>query len=314
MSRTLLSALVLVTLAATASAQTASPATQAPVQREAPPRASEPSGHEDHQAPAVAVHQHDEAQQAPAPAELPPFIPPVTDADRAAAFPDVHGHAMRDNVTNFFVLFDQFEWESGSGPDAFAWDTKGWVGRDLDRFWFRTEGLGDDDGLSEAHADLLYGRAISRWWDAVGGLRQDVRPGSPQTWAAVGVQGLAPYWFEVEATAYVGSGGRTEFRLESEYSFLLTNRLILQPIVELERVRQGRPGARGRPRHQQRQRGRAPSLRVPTRVRALRGRDVGPDVLRHGRLRQGRGRAGRPHPLRPRRALLDVVRAARILR
>jgi len=232
-SRTLLSALVLVTLAATASAQTASPATESPVQRDAPPRANAPSGHEDHQAPAVAVHQHDEAQQAPAPAELPPFIPPVTDADRAAAFPDVHGHAMRDNVTNYFVLFDQFEWESGSGPDAFAWDTKGWVGRDLDRFWFRTEGLGDDDGLSEAHADLLYGRAISRWWDAVGGLRQDVRPGSPQTWAAVGVQGLAPYWFEVEATAYVGSGGRTEFRLETEYSFLLTNRLILQPLVEL---------------------------------------------------------------------------------
>ena len=67
----------------------------------------------------------------------------------------------------------------------------------------------------------------------MGGLRQDVDPGAPQTWAAIGVQGLAPYWFDVEATAYVGGSGRTEFRVETEYSFLVTNRLILQPLVEL---------------------------------------------------------------------------------
>jgi copper resistance protein B len=195
------------------------------------PAAAQPSEPEDRQAPAV--HQHDEAQPVPAPVDVPPFIPPLTDADRAAAFPDLHGHAMRDNDVNYFVLFDQLEWEIGSGADAFAWDTKGWVGRDLDRFWFRSEGIGGEDGLDEAHADLLYGRAISRWWNAVGGLRQDADPGPPQTWAAVGVQGLAPYWFDIEATAYVGGSGRTEFRVETEYSFLLTNRLILQPLLEL---------------------------------------------------------------------------------
>ncbi len=195
------------------------------------PAAAQPSTHEGHQMPAG--HQHDESPQAPAAVDLPHFIPPITDADRAAAFPDVHGHAMRDNDVNYLVLFDQFEWEIGSGADAFAWDTKGWVGRDLDRFWFRTEGIGSEDGLSEAHGDLLYGRALSRWWNVVGGLRQDLDPGPAQTWAAVGVQGLAPYWFDVEATAYIGGSGRTEFRFETEYSFLLTNRLILQPIVEL---------------------------------------------------------------------------------
>jgi copper resistance protein B len=217
MTRALLSTLVLVAMCVPASAQVAAPAP--------------PSTHEDHQAPAV--HQHDEAPQRPAAVDLPPFVPPLTDADRAAAFPDVHGHAMRDNDVNFFVLFDQLEWEIGDGPDAYAWDTKGWVGRDLNRFWFRSEGTGDDDGLDEAHADLLYGRAISRWWNVVGGLRQDADPGPAQTWAAAGVQGLAPYWFDVEATAYIGGSGRTEFRFETEYSFLLTNRLILQPLVEV---------------------------------------------------------------------------------
>jgi copper resistance protein B len=180
-----------------------------------------------------AEHQHVDAQDAPVAVDLPPFVPPLTDADRAAAFPDVHGHAMHDNAVNYLVLFDQLEWQTGGGSDAFAWDTKGWIGRDLDRFWFRTEGAGGEDGLSDAQADLLYGRAFSRWWNVVGGVRQDVAPGPSQTWAAVGVQGLAPYWFDVEATAYVGTSGRTEFRLETDYSLLLTNRLILQPIVEL---------------------------------------------------------------------------------
>jgi copper resistance protein B len=68
----------------------------------------------------------------------------------------------------------------------------------------------------------------------VAGVRQDVRPGPAQTWAAVGVQGLAPYWFEIEATAYVGASGRTHFRLETKYELLLTNRLILQPRVEID--------------------------------------------------------------------------------
>lgn len=114
------------------------------------------------------------------------------------------------------------------------WDTKGWIDTDLDRLWFRFGGDGRRPRLETARTELLYGRSISRWWTAVTGVRQDVRPGSPQTWAAVGLQGLAPYWFAVEATAYVGAGGRTHLRLETEYDLLVTNRLILQPVVELD--------------------------------------------------------------------------------
>jgi copper resistance protein B len=67
----------------------------------------------------------------------------------------------------------------------------------------------------------------------VAGIRQDIRPGPSRTWAAIGLQGLAPYWFDVEATAYIGESGRTHVRLESEYELLLTNRVILQPRAEL---------------------------------------------------------------------------------
>ena len=165
---------------------------------------------------------------------LPASVPPLTDEDRLAAFPDVQGHAVHDSAINYYVLFDQLEWQSASGGTGLGWDVNGWIGGDRDRFWFRTEGDGEDGRLDAAQAHALYGRAVARWWDIVAGVRQDVRPGPGQTWAAVGIQGLAPYWFEVEATAYVGAAGRTHVRFESEYDLLLTNRLILQPLAEVE--------------------------------------------------------------------------------
>lgn len=159
-------------------------------------------------------------------------VPPVTDEDRRAAFPPVDGHSVHDGAIHYFVLFDQLEWR---GPNAgLNLDSKGWIGGDLNRFWFRMEGDADDGRLGELQAHGLYGRAVARWWDFVVGVRQDIRPEPADTWAAAGIQGLAPYWFEIEATAYLGKSGRTHFRLETEYELLLTNRLVLQPLVEIE--------------------------------------------------------------------------------
>jgi copper resistance protein B len=161
-------------------------------------------------------------------------VPPLTDADRTAAFPDVKGHAVHDNMINSFVLFDQLEWQAGNTGKGANWDNSGWIGGDLNRFWFRTEGEGEGGRLDTAYAHALYGRAIARWWDLVAGVRQDFRPGPAQTWAAIGIQGLAPEWFEVEATAYVGASGRTQVRFETEYELLLTNRVVLQPLAEFD--------------------------------------------------------------------------------
>ena len=124
--------------------------------------------------------------------------------------------------------------QAGDGVSGINIDTRGWVGRDRDRLWFRAEGDGEDGRVGEAQTHVLYGRQYARWWDVVAGVRQDIRPGSPQTWAAFGVQGLAPYWFDIEATGYVGASGRTHARFEVEYELLFTNRLILQPLFEAE--------------------------------------------------------------------------------
>jgi copper resistance protein B len=199
--------------------------------------AQQPPAAHQHQAPAPAPttappedHSAHQAQSA----ALPPFIPPVTEADRKAAFPDVQGHTVHDSAINYFVLFDQLEWQTGGGSDAFSWDTKGWVGQDLNRFWFRTEGDRADGRTEQAQVNLLYGRAIARWWEVTAGVRLDPLPDTPRTALALGVQGLAPYWFEVEASAYIEPSGRTHVRFETEYDLLITNRLVLQPLVEFE--------------------------------------------------------------------------------
>lgn len=64
------------------------------------------------------------------------------------------------------------------------------------------------------------------------GLRSDSGGGPERRWLAAGVQGLAPYWFDVDVTAYLGEGGRTALRLSADYDILLTQKLILQPRVE----------------------------------------------------------------------------------
>src|SRR5204863_8400272 len=84
------------------------------------------------------------------PSELPPFIPPVTDEARKAAFPDVEGHAVHDRAMDYFVLFDQLEWQAAEGNDGVSIDSRGWIGRDRDRLWFRAEGDGEGGSVGEA--------------------------------------------------------------------------------------------------------------------------------------------------------------------
>lgn len=193
--------------------------------------------------PGAGGHQDHAARQEPANHQHSPGIPPLTDEDRAAAFPklDDEGHAVHDDAIHYYVLFDQLEWQAGDGFTAGNWDNRGWIGRDINRFWVRTEGEAEGSNLATSQAHALYGRAIHPWWDLVVGVRQDFRPGPARTWAAVGIQGLAPYWFEIEATAYVGASGRTHARFEVEYELLLTNRLILQPLIEAEIVGKSDP-------------------------------------------------------------------------
>ena len=167
-------------------------------------------------------------------------IPALTDADRAAVYNAPGGHQVHDSGVNSMLLVNQLEWQGGDG-NAQSWDIKGWVGGDIDRLWLRSEGERSAGRTESAEAQALWGHAIGPWWDVVGGVRQDFKPGASQSWAAFGLQGMALYNFEAEATLFVGESGHTAARLEGDYDILLTNRLILQPTAELNFYAQNDP-------------------------------------------------------------------------
>lgn len=162
-------------------------------------------------------------------------LPPVTPADRAAAFPDVAAHTVHDDSVHSYWLVDQLEaWDADAGGTGVGWEALAWIGTDLDRVWLRSEGEHVDDDLESAEVEVLYGRAVAPWWDLLAGVRHDFGEGPSQTFAAIGLMGLTPYKFELAATGYVGQSGQTAARLEAEYDTLLTNRLILQWLAEAE--------------------------------------------------------------------------------
>ena len=188
--------------------------------------------HHDHAAPTPVDHA---AMGHGTPARTEPVtpIPPVTDADRAAAFPELKLPMAHAPGINRYIGLNRLEaWDAKPGS-AQLWDAQAWIGSDLNRLWLRTEGERTAGKTKAAQLEAFYGRSVSTWWDVLAGIKHDFNPGDSQTWAAFGVEGLAPYKFEVSATAYVGESGQTEASVDVEYELLLTNRLILQPLIEV---------------------------------------------------------------------------------
>ena len=146
---------------------------------------------------------------------------------------DHGGHTVHDRAINFQVLFDQLEWQFVHGEPGSRWDSRSWIGGDRNRIWIRTEGDAVDGILDTAEAHVLFGRSVTRWWDLVAGVRFDARPSPSHTWFAVGVQGTAPQFIDVQATVYVGEAGHLAGRLELEHDLHITQRVVLQPLIEL---------------------------------------------------------------------------------
>lgn len=167
---------------------------------------------------------------------VPTGMPAPSAEEMAAAFPDLNGMEMKSHMGMSPLVFlsaDKLEAQRDGDETAAAWEAKvGWGG-DHDRFWLESTGE-RAEGISESlETRLFWTHALSRWWDTAVGLRQDGGEGDPRRWVSVGVQGLAPYFFETELNLFVGESGRTALRLELEYDARLTQRLILQPVVEV---------------------------------------------------------------------------------
>ncbi len=136
---------------------------------------------------------------------------------------------------NYFVLADRFEYQSNEGSPTLLFDGQGWWGTDRNRLWIKSEIEYDFDvnRFEEAELQALWSRPIARYFDVQAGVRRDFEPDPSRTYGVLGIQGLAPYWFEIDAALFVSGHGDLSARIEAEYDLLITQRLVLQPRTEL---------------------------------------------------------------------------------
>jgi len=139
---------------------------------------------------------------------------------------------MEDDAALGMIRIDELEAMRIDGENGVAWDVDAWYGGDYDKLWLKTKGE-RIAGATHARAELLWDRIVSPWWSLQAGVRHDVLEGPSRTWAALGLQGLAPHFFDIEAALYVGEQGRTAARFSAERDLLITQRLVLQPQLEI---------------------------------------------------------------------------------
>ena len=149
-------------------------------------------------------------------------------ADGAVHGP-MRGMDMADDASHAYLLLDKFEVARERG---FRLDAQGWYGGDRSKLWLEVDGERQKGKLGATRAEALWDRTFATYWSSQLGVRHDFGEGPGRNWAALGVQGLAPYWFEAQATLYAGESGRTAARVEFDYELFITQRLALQPNVE----------------------------------------------------------------------------------
>ncbi len=141
---------------------------------------------------------------------------------------------VEDNSIFYHALFDELEGRTNGTETEFRWDGEAWAGTDMDRLWLKSEGFVERGKATDGDTEALYDRPIPhfKYFDVQAGVRYDLDSNRGRTWGALGVEGLAPYWFQFEPTFYF-SNDRIAGKIFGAYDLLITNRLILQPQFEL---------------------------------------------------------------------------------
>lgn len=188
--------------------------------------------HSAHAAPTSTVS--DEPGGAP-----PPPVPSDFPAERFFA-PDRMATAraamVQEMKFNTFALqVDQLEFRTGGGGDGFGWEGQAWYGGDIDRIVLASEGEGTFGERAERIELNAYWRhALDPWFNLQLGMRQDFRPDPQRTYALVGIEGLAPYWFELDGQLLVSNKGDVHARGKAGYTQRITQSLVVEPEAEVD--------------------------------------------------------------------------------
>jgi len=153
----------------------------------------------------------------------------------------ISAQALEPQPLIFSAWTDRLEYRAQDGKNGFLWDGTAWLGKDRNKAWLRTEGEVAGGKVEDAEAQLLWSHAIAPFWDFQTGIRQDFGTGPDRTHGVIGFEGLAPGWWEVTAAMFVSQKGDVTARAEAEYDMLITQRLILQPRIEINVAMQDIP-------------------------------------------------------------------------
>ncbi|WP_284321778.1 copper resistance protein B [Dyella acidisoli] len=147
--------------------------------------------------------------------------------------PAMHSMDMNDQAAYGMLLVDQLEFTHGYDGNGPRWEAEAWYGDDSDKLWLRSEGEGSRGRIDDGDVEAFWNHAVSAFWSTQLGIRHDLGEGTHRNWAAFGLEGLAPYWVELEATGYLSDAGRVAARGRAEYTLRFTQRLMLQPEFEI---------------------------------------------------------------------------------
>lgn len=218
----------------------------------AAPAFAQADPHAGHHMPAAPATPDEQAEplgtdQRPGSSEAPPIAPDRA-ADRYWNSADMaqaqHAEMHPPKPVYSRITLDIAEYQFRQGKDGYRWEGEAWFG-DLDRLVLKSKGEGTlREGIDHAEVQALYSKALDPWWNLQGGVRQDIQPGPSRSWATIGIEGRAPYLFEVQAAAFLSDKGEVTGRIEASYDQRITQRLILQPRTEIDLSAQDMPGQR----------------------------------------------------------------------
>lgn len=169
----------------------------------------------------------------------PPPVPTDHAADQAYGAPAMamglhHLQEFHGGQKMSQLLMNIAEYHFNRGRDGYRWVGQGWYGGDINRLWVKSQGDGElRRGLSRAEVQGLFSHAIGPYFNLQGGVRYDFKPNPSRTYATVGVEGLAPSFFDLEAALFLSNKGELMGRVEGSYDQRITQRLILQPRIEV---------------------------------------------------------------------------------
>ena len=145
-----------------------------------------------------------------------------------------HAKQTHGDSLNYLAIAERLENQVHDDDRNLVWEAQGWIGYDRNKLWLKNEGRYNSDttDTKEFEFQALWSHAIAPLWDIQAGWRHDFEQ-VDRDYAVIGLMGLAPYWFEVDAAAFVSDEGDVSARLEAEYELRFTQRLVLQPRLEL---------------------------------------------------------------------------------